>query len=291
MIAKVIQGSRPYGCIFYVIQKARSEIIFSNDVRTDTVLNAANDFESVQKLKHKVKNSTIHVSINFAYEDTPNMDNQKMEKIGRRFIEKMGLTEHQAICVRHNDAKHSHFHLIINRIDWSGKVYSDSFIKNRAAKVCDELEIEFGLTVARGHGETINHKWNEKNLLKDEIRKAVDEGLLKGVSNFKELGAHLRPYGIELKIQYHKNGTVNGLSFRKGEIAMKGSAVDKRFSYKRIAKQISANKGTSIPTTRLILNSAKQLSRDFQEINKEYADGVIHIEKLFKLNKSKYHER
>jgi hypothetical protein len=270
--------------------KKGAEILFAHGVRTDTILNTSNDFESIQKLKHKLKNTIVHTSISFPYEDSSKLTNAKMEAIGRRFLEKLGLENHQTLCVRHNDSKHFHFHLINNRLGWDGKVYSDSFLKNRAAMACDELEVEFDLTVARGHGQTIKHKWNEKNAVKEEISSAINEGLAKGVSSFKELGLHLKPYGIEMKIQYHKNQQVNGLSFRKGEIALKGSAIDKRFSYKRISKQM-APKAKTTRTQKLVLNTVNKVSHDLQQVYADKDDGVLHIDKIFQLNKSRHYER
>ncbi len=106
------------------------------------------------------------------------------------------------------------FTLLLIGVGLDGKIYSDSFLKNRAARACDELELEFEMTVARGHGQTIKHKWSEKNVVKEQIKVAINEGLSKGASSFGELESYLNPLGIEMKINYHKNGQVNvALSF------------------------------------------------------------------------------
>lgn len=229
------------------------------------------------------------MSGSFSYEDSEKLNDHEMTEIAKRLLCKLSLDNHPSLCVRHTD-KHPHFHLIVSRIDWDAKTYNDSFIKNRAAKACDEIEQEFGLTVARGHGKTIRHKSEKENNAREEIKKAVYAALAKGVSNYTELGSLLNAYGIELRIQYRANKEVNGLSFRHeaSGLAFKGSMIDKGLSYKRLGKKMMHGIHAPIKSIPKVINS---VSTDLQRVNDPYDDGVFHIEKIFKLNKSKQYER
>jgi hypothetical protein len=182
----------------------------------------------------------IHTSINFAYEDSKNLTNDKLKEIAKSFLNKMGLSENQSIAMKHTDAKHLHFHIITNRIGFDGSVASDSFIKNRAARACDELEVEYGLTVARGHelGAAIKDKNPVKNRVKTLIRESILEGLNNRISDLNSLKEFLKEKDIEMIVQFQKTGRVNGLSFKKDSIAFKGSAIDKNFSFKGIEKKL-----------------------------------------------------
>lgn len=244
MISKVITGATFRGCCKYVMNKAGAEVLFSRGVREDNVLHTISDFETIRNLRPGLKKAVLHTSISFAYEDVKNLNNNKRTEIAIAFLKKLNLENNQTICVKHTDAKHDHFHIVSNRVGFDGSVASDKFIKNRAARACDELEVEFGLTVARGHGiaSEVKHKSPEKNRLKQLIKSAVENGLRESPKDFQGLINYLAVRGIEMKIQYQSTGRVNGISFRTEKIAFKGSAIDKNFSYKRLATEISKSR-------------------------------------------------
>ncbi len=241
MISKVIIGKTFAGCCKYVVNKKGAEILCANGVRQDTLPHTISDFQAVRNLRPTLKNAVMHSSISFSYEDSPNISNEKMNEIAKEFQKRLGMANHQSICVRHHDAKHDHFHLIINRIGYEGEVASDRFIKNRAARACDDLEMEYNLTVARGHGHStsIKHRSPQKEQVKNQIKSAVQNGLASGIKNFDALNSYLCKQGIEMRVQYQTTGRVNGVSFKMDNMAFKGSAIDKTFSYKGLSGQMS----------------------------------------------------
>lgn len=247
MISKVIIGSTFEGCTKYVMLKPGAEVLFASGVRTDNVLHTISDFNTIRNLRPGLKKAVMHTSINFAYEDKINLTDEIMIQVAQAFLKKLGVHESQIICVKHTDREHNHLHLISNRVCFDGGVVSDKFIKNRAARACDELEAEFKLTVARGHGLGSKKVYRSKkqNAVKDEIRIAIKRGLSDGVKDFNELTGYLIDKGIEMKVQYQSTGRVNGVSFRKGDIAFKGSSIDKDFSYRKLALQITKQPSTS----------------------------------------------
>ena len=155
MISKVIQGKIFRGCCRYVINKPGSELLFSHSVRTDSIENTIEDFNIIKSLKPNCKLVVIHTSLSFAYEDSSKLNNERLTEIGKEFLKRMKLDNHQSVAYRHTDARHVHFHIITNRISLDGIVAKDNFIKNRAAKISDELEVDFNLTVAKGHRTTL----------------------------------------------------------------------------------------------------------------------------------------
>ena len=109
------------------------------------------------------------------------------------------------------------------------------------------MEVEFNLTIARGHGLGTGkvYRSQKQNKVKDEIRTAINSGLSDGVRGFDELTRYLTKKGIEMKVQYQSTGRVNGVSFRKDDIAFKGSSIDKDFSYRKLALQLAKQPSTS----------------------------------------------
>jgi hypothetical protein len=245
MISKVILGKSFGGCCTYVMGKAGATILSSNDVRVDKVGNTTADFELVRRMRSSVRKAVIHASISFAHEDKSKLNDQLMMKIADRFLEKIGIRAHQFICVKHTDAAHAHFHLVVNRIGFGGELASDRFIRNRAAHACDELEVEFGMTVARGHGKQLTRgsKSPRERTIKERIRLEVENSLTGGVKTIDQLAVALKSRDIELRLQRTQNGKVNGVSLALDGFAFKGSSIDKRFSFQRLSKALG---GTSL---------------------------------------------
>ena len=133
-----------------------------------------------------------------------------------------------------------------NRVGFDGKTVSDRWCKNRTAKVCDQLELDYGLTIAREQGRgkvAAADKVPTLKQVKQEIKVAILECLMNRVNNLDHLKERLFKKGIETRFQVQKTGRVNGITFRKGQVALKGSAIDKNFSYGRLKKQLEKNRG------------------------------------------------
>jgi len=147
MIGKVSLGKSFYGAVNYVMTRKDAQVIEASGIRSASVVLAAMDFEGIRNLKPQVRNAVWHTSISFAYEDK--IDNDLMLAIANDYLKAMGLEESQFLLVRHFEKKHSHFHLVANRVKYDGRVVSDRWCKNRTARVCDQLEEKYGLVVAR----------------------------------------------------------------------------------------------------------------------------------------------
>lgn len=86
-------------------------------------------------------------------------------------MKKMKLGERQTIAFVHQDKIHKHIHLYLNRIDFNGVAYKDSFIGKRsqlsAEKVAEEMKLT---TVKQGQVE------KEINLkdIRSEIKRRHD---------------------------------------------------------------------------------------------------------------------
>lgn len=254
MISKVILGKSFKGCCRYVCGKPEAEILFFEGVRVDSIFNMAKDFSLIHGQRPNLKKAVLHTSVSFAYADQSKLSSELMTIIAKKYINKLGLGKNQVVCVRHHDAKHDHFHLIINRVGFDSNVSNDSFIKNRAARACDQLEEEFELTVARGQSKAVDIKHNSplKNEMKAVVKSAIEQSIKSGKNHIDELQADLAKKGIEMKVQYQSTGRVNGLSFRWNNFSMKGSAIDKRFSYKRLENLLGRNPKNHID---LIINN------------------------------------
>ena len=55
-----------------------------------------------------------HVVVSFDVDDRPTR--AEMEEVGDRVLERLGLADHQAVIVAHNDRPHAHIHSMVNRV-------------------------------------------------------------------------------------------------------------------------------------------------------------------------------
>ncbi|XOV92102.1 MAG: relaxase/mobilization nuclease domain-containing protein [Bacteroidota bacterium] len=244
MIGKVSIGKSFGGVVRYVMEKDYAEVLEMSGVRGENPTVATRDFNAIRSQKTEIKNAVWHTSISFAQADK--LSNEDMKKIAGDYLENIGLDKHQYLMVRHHDTAHEHIHIVSNRIGFDGSVASDKWCKNRTANICDKLEVKYGLTIARNQGRSkvvSEDKVQVIKQVKNKVKSAILECLDKGVHDFKSLKAELGKKSIEMNLQIQTTGRVNGISFEKDGIAIKGSAIDKSYSYRGLSKQMDMNKG------------------------------------------------
>ena len=242
MIIKVRIGKSFGGCVRYVMNKKGAELLDYHGVRIESTSYVIKDFNLIKLQKPKVENVVWHSSVSFALSDK--VTNELMCAIAKDYMQEIGLTNNQCIIVKHTDTGHQHFHIVANRVQLNGELTSDQWCKNRSARISDNLELKYKLTIAQQvkrvkpfHGTVPSTKKESKEI----IRKVVED-CLKSAVNLAKLQSSLLKHGIELKVQEQSTGRINGISFKYKEMAFKGSSIHKQFSYKHIVKKLSSNK-------------------------------------------------
>ncbi len=157
---------------------------------------------------------------------------------------KLVLKDHQYLVVRNNDSHHQHLHIVANRVGYDGSITSDKWCKNRTARLCDHLEQEYKLTIARQHRrrDLSLDKITGKHRVKLEIRQNIQDLLDHGIRSLELLIKRLAKKGVETKLYKRRNGKAYGISFRKNNIAFKGSTIHRDLSYTKLQKQLSLNR-------------------------------------------------
>ena len=62
----------------------------------------------------RVRQPVYHLVLSF--DPTDPVDRAMMERVADRVLHRLGLTEHQAVIVSHQDRAHAHLHVLVNRI-------------------------------------------------------------------------------------------------------------------------------------------------------------------------------
>src|SRR5262249_46344707 len=67
-----------------------------------------------------------------------------------RVLDRMGLADHQAVLIAHNDTDNEHVHIVVNRIGDDGRAWRPFRDMVRAHEAIPAIEIEYGLSRTRG---------------------------------------------------------------------------------------------------------------------------------------------
>ena len=146
----------------------------------------------------------------------------------------MGIRNTQFIVVRHHGTDNPHCHIVFNRVNFDGKVISDSNDFKRNEKVTKMLKDKYSLTYSEGKQSVKTEKLHASEKVKYEIYRAVKEAL-RSADTWKEFQNKLLKMGVEMEFKYKENtNEVQGIRFIKNGLSFKGSGIDRSFSWSRL---------------------------------------------------------
>jgi hypothetical protein len=243
MIAKAIKGKGFRGALEYDLQKEHGRIIDTNmDGRSPRELAA--EFGEIRKLRPNLGKAVLHVSL--ATSPSEHLADAQWVKIGKYYINGMGLNQNQYVMSRHTDTEHEHIHLVVNRIQFDGKVTSDSHDYRRQEFLMRALERELGLRQIESSAQA-----ERRAATKGEIEEGLRTGTpstrqqlqqlcdaaAAGCDTFTLYAERLAAVGVDLVPVTQLGGTkMSGLSYRLDGAMMKGSDLGKRYSPGGLAK-------------------------------------------------------
>lgn len=221
----------------------------------------ADDRKTVQK-------PVLHVQINFHPDEK--LSRAQAEQAIDSILKDIGIERdnHQYVVVQHKDKAHDHYHVVANRVSMDGELLNDHRIKDRLQVACDKVEKEQELRPTQGRTvvydpreekgfryankqekqinkqQKQNKPVRDKNPkimeLKNEIREQLQEVLSKKEINSPEkLKVELEKRGIDVQFSENKSG-ISGISFKKDNISVKGSAIDYKWS--EVSKALEENR-------------------------------------------------
>ena len=166
--------------------------------------------------------------------------------LAEEYLELMGIRNTQFIVVRHHGTDNPHCHIVFNRVNFDGKVISDSNDFKRNEKVTKMLKDKYSLTYSEGKQSVKTEKLHASEKVKYEIYRAVKEAL-RSADTWKEFQNKLLKMGVEMEFKYKGNtNEVQGIRFIKNGLSFKGSGIDRSFSWSRLDAALDHNHVTSL---------------------------------------------
>ena len=155
-IAKLTTGKGAGGLMKY-LEQGRAGATRDRASAWETNLGGQNRHDwAVYMVKRRqmnlnVQSPYLHISVSFDphSEAQRNLSDEQILEFGKSYLEQMQLQEHQWVMAVHRDKEHPHVHIVVNRIDSTGKAYNLSFSKLRFMEGLRQVEKAYHLEPPR----------------------------------------------------------------------------------------------------------------------------------------------
>jgi hypothetical protein len=220
----------------------------------DNFYEALIEAECVQSLNTgSQKDKTYHLMLSFRPEDESGLTPERMEAVEKKIAAALGFEGHQRVCGIHKNTGHIHMHIAYNKINPEKftikEPYRDFFT---LAKVCREIEQEYGLVVDPGlepgrtptrpniKAQTVEAHTGEQSF--DSYMQERRDALLAGLEqcrSWKDLYELLGSIGVVIV----PKGAGCVFKDKHGKHAVKGSSVAREFSLSQLEKRFGRFSG------------------------------------------------
>ena len=245
MIGKGKSISHTKACMSYGWnQEKDAEIVFKEYLNGDAPAEITKEFKMLQDQNYNCTKNTLSFIISPTIEDGKRLEPKDLNEITKRFINEMKLGERQSIAFVHKDKEHSHIHLYVNRIDFRGVAFNDSFIGKRSQLAAEKVAEQMGLT-------TVKQVQFEKEFNLREIRSEIKRRHDLTMKQFKprsfdDYVKTMQVNGVKVIPTINNQNKLQGFRFEFNGHNLKGSEIHRNMSVGNIGKQISGLQGKSI---------------------------------------------
>ena len=234
MIAYIIGGSGFGGCVDYVTRRKLEEKLYkeqrnkgediidhlskdwklissSGDIRIYEGRKAmADDIARPSRQRKPVKEPVGHISLDFHPADTPRMTDELMAEVAQDYMRQMGLVNTPYIVVRHYDKAHPHCHIVFSRVDYDGKILTQTTNFKKNERVCKALNLKHRLVQGKSKLNTDVSKLRGKEKVRYQlVHSLLGFFLIPSVTDWNSYVDLLRKNGITVREKIGKSGRVN----------------------------------------------------------------------------------
>ena len=246
MIAYIIGGSGFGGCVDYVTRRKLEERLFkeqserqkaeekkyesnhgediidhlskdwklissSGDIRIYEGRRAmADDIARPSRQRKPVKDPVGHISLDFHPDDKPRMTDELMTEVAQDYMRQMGLVNTPYIVVRHYDKAHPHCHIVFSRVDYDGKILTQTTNFKKNERVCKALNLKHRLVQGKSKLNTDVSKLRGKEKVRYQlVHSLLGFFLIPSVTDWNSYVDLLRKNGITVREKIGKSGRVN----------------------------------------------------------------------------------
>lgn len=176
----------------------------------------ADDIARPSRQRKPIKDPVGHISLDFHPDDAPKMTDELMTEVAQEYMRQMGLTNTPYIVVRHFDSSmkslcsaknaHPHCHIVFSRVDYDGKILTQTTNFKKNERICKALNLKHRLTQGKSklNNDVSKLRGKEKvrYLLVHDIARVY---LTPSVTNWNSYVDLLRRNGISVKEKIGKS--------------------------------------------------------------------------------------
>ena len=243
-------------------QEKDAEVVFSQHLAGENPEQITEEFKIIQGQNARCTNNTLSFVLSPTIVDGKKLSAKALKEITEKFLKEMKLQEHQAIGFVHRDQHHTHVHVYVNRIDFNGRAYNDSFIGKRSQQAAERVAEKMGLITVR---EVQLERLEQVRNIRQEIKKVHDKIMTE--QRPKELDRYIKlmkENNVKVVPSINKSNQLQGFRFEYKGHSLKGSEVHRSMSGSRLVMGIGENAGKGFvknkDNTVSLMGRATQLS-------------------------------
>lgn len=255
-------------------QEKNAEVVFKQELIGSNPEEITQEFKMLQEQNYHCQKNTLSFVLSPTVEDGQRLKQKEFEKICQRFMEQMKLEQRQAIAFVHRDKQHTHIHLYVNRIDYKGIAYNDSFIGKRSQRAAEKVAEQLQLT-------TVRQVQLEKEFLLNDVRQEIrrrHELTIKQFApkNFSDYMKFMETNGVKVIPSINKGGKLQGFRFEFNGYNLKGSEVHRSMTGGNIGQKLyGQSKVKSIAPVKILDKAVPVAPRLAMSIIKKITKKVI----------------
>lgn len=184
------------------------------------------------------------------------MEAVRWRDVAEDFMRRMGLEGHEWSAVVHNETGHQHMHLVANRINYQGWVWTGEFDAKRAIAAAKAIELDHGLIVevhkptgraALSQPEIERALRLETQPVKITLQEAIDRATV-GRPQTAIFLARLEATGVQVLPNISQStGRVSGMAFGYSGEIYKGSQLGKAYSWGQLQTRMDYEQDRDSP--------------------------------------------
>lgn len=220
------------------------EIVLKEYLMGENPREITSEFEIIQAQNSRCRNNTLSFVLSPTIEDGKELSQDELREMTQRFINEMELQNRQVIAFVHRNKEHVHVHAYVNRINFKGVAYNDSFIGKRSQHTAERVAKEMGLTTVK---EVQQEKLMEIRRIHQQIRDIHKEVMrVYEPKDFDQYIKRMQQREVEVIPSINKSQKLQGFRFEYLGHNLKGSEVHRSMSGGKLAIEISNNNSREI---------------------------------------------
>lgn len=203
------------------------------------------DFQTIEN--DRLKKQYLSLVISPAEEQ---LDDNKFRDVLRDTLAELELDNNQFLAIIHANTEHKHAHVLVNRTNYDGKTFKDSYIGLKAMELSKKIAVKYNLSSAydKRYAEPAKIQFKDNpyhNKLEgviSELKAMVTEVLHKpSTQDIDDIYDHLIQNGVKVDVTKHKNGSF-GVKLEYKETVVKASQVSRHITLVPDGETYKANK-------------------------------------------------